>query len=225
MFKVKAQYDNGIEIKAHSDPEPYMDFPIIEGGYQRYHKLNPDDLVIDGGAYIGMFTIYAMKAVGTKGRVLAFEPDMHNYISCKNNLYLNGLSDKDLFKEGLWEEKDTLKFDASHDAEATFCCFKNNSKVNLQDIPVIDLDTKLTDLQIPLDTVDFIKLDVEGAEVPVLKGAKSILLESDVKLAVATYHVVYNRPTYIDVEKYLKKLGFKVKTGCKEHLTTYAWKE
>ena len=67
-------------------------------------------------------------------------------------------------------------------------------------------------------------MDIEGAEFEAINGAKKTLLNNRVNLAIASYHIVKVKKTYAGVEKMLKSLGFRVKTGYPVHLTTYASK-
>ncbi|MEM3406001.1 MAG: FkbM family methyltransferase [Candidatus Pacearchaeota archaeon] len=61
--------------------------------------LKKGDIVIDAGAYIGLFTLYASKKVGKNGLVIAYEPDPENYKNLLENIKLNKCKNVKLIKE------------------------------------------------------------------------------------------------------------------------------
>jgi hypothetical protein len=73
--------------------------------------------------------------------------------------------------------------------------------------------------------VDFLKMDVEGAEIEILKGARRTLREKAPHLAIATYHVVRGRQTREEVERILRRLGYETKTIFWPETITLAWKK
>jgi hypothetical protein len=76
------------------------------------------------------------------------------------------------------------------------------------EVEVDTLDNILQDLQV--DKVDFIKMDIEGAEIEALAGMENTLESCQaLKLAVAAYHRVRGEPTYKTVIPYLQQKGFK----------------
>lgn len=74
-------------------------------------------------------------------------------------------------------------------------------------IKVDTMDNILKDLKI--DKVDFITMDIEGAEIEALEGAKETLRNNDVKLAIASYHKIDGQPTYKTIIPMMEKIGFK----------------
>ncbi len=186
-------------------------------GYLQHYSLKSGDIVIDAGAYEGTFTIYAAKAVGKDGLVIAFEPDSENYRRLRENIDLNELKNVIVVNKALWERKAILKFNDKHTAGASFF-FNASSHIN--EIEVVSLDEELGRLGIR--KVDFIKMDVEGSEVKVLEGARNTLAGSNVSLAIATYHIVNEEETCEEVEVKLRGLGYDAVTAFPEHKTTYA---
>lgn len=71
------------------------------------------------------------------------------------------------------------------------------------------LDNILSDLG--LSHIDFIKIDAEGAEVEILKGASHVLSSPNIKLAVAAYHLLPDgRAEFPEVKSYLTQRDFKI---------------
>lgn len=189
-------------------------------GYLAGYTLSRGDVVIDAGAYIGEFTLYAAKAVGAEGKVIAFEPDSCVYKRLIANIELNGLENVIAVNKGLWSKNGVLKFVGDSIKGYSFMLSGRDSLA--QDVSVVSLDSELERLNIP--RVDFIKADVEGAELELIKGAVKTLGARLPSLAIASYHTIDGRKTCFDLEKMLTSLGYSCQTSHPRHLTTYAKK-
>ncbi len=185
-------------------------------GYLRHHDLAPGDIVVDAGGYEGTFSIYAAKAVGETGRVIVFEPDTGNCQKLQENVLLNGLTNVIIINKALWREDTMLKFNDKHTAGSSV--FFNASQYT-RDVEAVALDSELSRLGIT--RVDFIKMDVEGSEVPALEGAVHTLATNDVNLAIASYHIVNGEQTFTSVEDTLREFGYDAQTEFPQHKTTY----
>ena len=84
------------------------------------------------------------------------------------------------------------------------------------------MDYELKKLRIP--KINFLKVDVEGAEIDLLKGAEKILRQSDAKISIASYHILNGKMTCFDIERILRSYGYRTKIGNRKHLTAYGWK-
>jgi len=190
-------------------------------GYLARYEIRMGDVVVDGGAYTGTFAMIAANMVGDEGKVIAFEPDTENHKRLLANIKLNGLKNVIVIPKGLWSSDTKLPFRDAHDPGSSFI-FDEPGGDSIIDLPVVSLDRELERLGI--EKVDFIKMDVEGAEVEAIKGAKNILAKSDAKLAIASYHIVGGRETSFELEKLLGNMGYRADTSYPEHKTTYAFK-
>ncbi len=76
-----------VTLKFHTNPY-YFDWSANEG-YLMDYLPKPGDIVVDGGAYMGTFTLVASKLVGQTGKIIAFEPDPVNYEKLLENIGLN----------------------------------------------------------------------------------------------------------------------------------------
>jgi len=199
---------------------PHSDLLALDD-YERHYNLKKDDVVVDAGAHIGVFTIIASKLVGDEGKVIAFEPDTENYKKLLKNIKLNKLKNVITSKKGLWSKKTKLKFSDEH-TNASSIFFDKTVTKNIIEIPVVSLDEELKKLKIK--KLDFIKMDIEGAEIEAIKGSKNILKTSSPKIAIASYHLVDGKETCFELEKLFKTLNYKAKTEKANHLTTYASK-
>jgi FkbM family methyltransferase len=206
--------------------EPFYELRSPIPGYFKYYQLKKGDIVIDAGAYVGVFAIIAAKLVGEEGKVFAFEPDKKICEELQQNIKRNQIKNIAIIQKGLWSEDTELKFSDTGDggilAESRFMVSdtKNDATTSLK-VTTIDNFVK----EHSLDRINFIKMDIEGAEIEALKGSINTLKDSDVKLAIASYHEVDGKKTSHEVEKLLHKCGYDAKTTYSMHFTTYGYKK
>lgn len=200
-------------------PEKLIPMGEMKGYLQKY-EINEGDVVIDAGAYVGEFTLLASILVGSKGKVISFEPDPKNYGILSNNIKNYALSNVLVLNKGLWSEDKVLCL-KMYDMASTFIDI--DAPWPVADITVVSLDNELQRLGI--SKVDFIKMDIEGAEIEAIKGSKGILTNNNVKLAIASYHLLNNEKTHFRLEKLLPELGYSAETVFAGQLLTYASKK
>lgn len=140
-------------------------------------------------------------------KIYAFEPDPDNYKICLERKIRHHLEQIELLPLGAWSERTSLWFDAvgngvSHVCEAGGCC-----------ISVIPID----DVADPTEQITMIKMDIEGAELEALKGAKETIQRDKPKLAVCIYH----RPEdMVEIPLYIKQLVPDYKLYIRHHSNT-----
>jgi len=134
-------------------------------GYMLRHALRRGDIVVDGGAFHGSFTVLAAKLIGPEGRVLAFEPDGRNRAVLRENIELNGLDNVSIVPKGLWSEDRRMGFceygeDYSAVSPAELRCSVNERHEVNGEIEMASLDKELE--RWGIDRLDFLKMDIEG---------------------------------------------------------------
>lgn len=162
------------------------------------HLLRKDDLMLDIGANIGSYTILAGAEVGAK--CFAFEPIPETFRCLIDNVNINGIYEKvKCYNIGLADKNGILKFTSNLNT-TNHVVFNTSSikNVDIIDVPVRKLDTIVSGCD-PL----LIKIDVEGFELQVLKGADEIL-KSKSLLAVIIETFGKN-----NLDKQMSKYGFK----------------
>ena len=148
------------------------------------NEIKPNDVVIDIGAHIGYFTLLFAMLVGPNGKVFSFEPEPKNFELLKKNIEINNhhnvvteskiVSDKN--------KKCTLyTFETSSGANRIYKPHENTNSKPIE-VDSISLDEYFKNSEF-LKKIKFVKIDVEGAELLVLKSMKSIFQENnDIKL-------------------------------------------
>ena len=168
---------------------PYLvknPFIIREGPYEKNRvKLEPGDVVIDAGAYLGIFSIFASKKIGPNGKVYAFEPISENYQLLEKTIKLNKAKNIEIIPYALGKKEGLLPMaieDGSFNASSGF--FKKGNKKRI--VKQISLDEFIE--QRKISKIDFIKADIEGMERELLFGAQKTIKEFKPRLSICTYH-------------------------------------
>lgn len=134
--------------------------------YLDFAELSPGQTVLDLGAYSGLSAMAFKQAVGAAGQVVAVEADIENYSIAQKNLQVYNTKTSniiDLVHAAIWTHNDGVDF-GSESAMGSFVA-ELNSKVNRgvkNLVPSLTL-SKLCE-EYNLDSIDFIKCDIEGAE-------------------------------------------------------------
>ena len=140
-----------------------------EHALREYFMKHAKGDFIDVGANIGLYTVMMARKLDRDSSVIAFEPDRSNFEILKVNVHLNGIGNVRLHKLGLWREEGELPLfaDPKNPAVKSRLTLKPTQTLNGQVVQVDTLDhiMETGDVQCNL-----IKIDVEGAEVEVLKG-------------------------------------------------------
>ena len=121
----------------------------------------------------------------------------------KKNIEVNDLNNVIIVSKGVWSERTTRKLFLRGLGGHSFL----RRSESYDDINLDTLDNILKDLII--EKINFIKMDIEGAEIEALKGANTTL-EKKTNLAISGYHEINGNPTYKAIISLLKKKGFSV---------------
>ena len=148
-----------------------------------------DEIIVDAGCYDGTTAKQFLQWGGGKvKKIYSFEFDPVNAAKCEENL--KDLLDKvTLIKKGTWDKDETLYVDTLGTSGSS-ALRKGNEKVYLTTIDSVVNDERVT----------FIKMDVEGAELKSLIGAKNTIIKNKPRLAICVYHKpedIYEIPEYI----------------------------
>src|SRR5579871_5925640 len=146
--------------------------------------LQPGMTVLDVGAHHGLYTLLASRRVGSSGRVIAFEPSPRERRRLAQHLRINRSGNVDVQPCALGDHAgsaDLFLVEGIHDWCNSLRLPNIEEETSRVPVEVRRLDDVLETLGRP--RVDFIKLDVEGAELGVLRGARQ-LLRGDVRPAI-----------------------------------------
>lgn len=191
-------------VQLHAHPLDLLNVFLLEQYAYRKGQgglgARPGDIVIDGGGCWGDTALYFAERVGSGGGVHCFEFVPENLRILKLNLALNhGLEARvRLVPSALWARSgEHLPY--SGEGPATSVTTQLNSGAGA--VPTVALDDYVRELELP--RVDFIKLDIEGAELQALQGAEDTLRRFRPRLAIALYHRLAD---FVDIPRYLEGL-------------------
>ena len=215
---------------------PYLSFYQI-GGYLREGKwiLEPGMSVVDAGACLGEFALYASAKVGPRGRVFLMEPDPDNLRLLDYIFSLNGgkPANLEVIDQGLWDKSGVLKFEAGYGQRSALTEMGtppqtstpspggvNEQKPKLITVKVMSIPD-LVD-RFSVDRLDFVKMDIEGAEIEAVHGARPVMDSLKPRFAIASYHMRNGTKTADILINMFYEYKYNVRIGFTEHLTTYA---
>jgi FkbM family methyltransferase len=185
-----------------------------------YRNVRPKkgDIVFDIGANIGTTSLLFSKYVGKSGMVYAFEPVTWKAI--EKNLIENNISNIKVIPKGVSDASYETEIEISDFCVDSSICKAHNNYSSKQKIKVISLDDFIKDLN--LEKIDFINMDIEGAEELALRGSKMLIEKYHPKWSISSYHFdQQNQPQHIKLVMLLKEYGYIIKEIESSHI--YAW--
>ena len=165
------------------------------------------DIVIEGGIDNGNTTLSISTAIGSKGKIYAFEPLKSSYEKLVDNIKLR----KDnitIYNEGLYSSEKTL-FLSQQGAGSRV---SNEASPHNEECKLCSIDNKFS------EKIDLIKLDIEGSELEALKGAQKTIKTYKPKLQISVYHQPADQ--FVEIIDFILSLdcNYKIELG---HHTPY----
>ena len=158
------------------------------------YLLRTGDTVIDGGAHIGYITLLAASCVGKSGAVHSFEPVMSTHAALAANVARNRATNVHLNRVALGPTAGTLELELPIDPDGSGILAWGATAIRVgrgtvERVPMVTLDEYADGAR--LRSIDLLKLDLEGAELGALAGARGLLARR------AVTHVVCELNTYL----------------------------
>lgn len=198
---------SGDEMAKLYSPDQYFAIP-------EFCKIRTDEVFVDAGAFCGdIVDTYVSRRLGLFGKIYAFEPGRRQYAAMQ-------IRTERLRKEWALDDEQIICINAAVGEKNGFCSFTTvedniaTSRINMlaneneNSIPIYQLDKYID------GKADFIKADVEGSELALLKGSKNIIKEYRPKLAVCLYHTPFD---LFEIPEYIKKLVPEYHMEVKHH--------
>jgi FkbM family methyltransferase len=144
--------------------------------------------VVDAGAHIGVYALLFSRLVGPTGRVVAFEPDSSTADRLEANIERNDCTNVRVYRLALGERETRLALNVTTDpGYSSFGTPVRAATVERRQlVPVVPLD--LFCEREGITRIDLLKIDVEGHEIPVLRGAARMVREGCIGAAVVEYN-------------------------------------
>ena len=180
--------------------------------------LVPNMVVLDIGANIGEISLLAAKRVGTHGWVYAFEPMDNIANKLTQHIELNHFTQVEIHRCALGNESNNQmpiysscgqQVKDKHEGLGSLYC-KDNQEQPIQYVELITMDIWVTQHS-DIHRIDLIKIDIEGAELACLQGAKETLKNFKPKIIIEIQDFSAERADYkaTDIIDLLSELGYE----------------
>lgn len=185
--------------------------------------INSGDSVVDIGAHEGFFSLFLAQRVGSAGHIYSFEPNPENLFFLEKNIKINKQKNIKIFTVAVGNKKEQLTFYYSDNLGAWGSLIDYwHDTDKKRKVEVDRLDNLLKERQKPLD---FIKIDTEGNEFNVLKGAEKVISQDHPHLCVEvslSFWSVENE-SLNNLFDLLKNKGYKLFVLSGDQLVPYFW--
>src|SRR5215208_72624 len=168
------------------------------------------DIVVDIGAHMGRYTIISSKRVGANGKVVAIEAHPGNFEMLKSNIKLNQLTNVIPLNYAAYSKETKINLYLP-EVESGYTIYNTimSNRARTED-KFVEVSANTLDYLLQLNEitdVNWVKIDVEGAEFEVLKGASNVLSKSkDIALLIE----VHGKDTYEPIIESLRSYNFKI---------------
>jgi len=179
---------------------------FVERPYVKHLLLPPNPTVVDVGAYIGDFSLYAAKYLNAN--VIAYEPTRENFTMLQTNVERNGLLDKIRLVNKAVGVSESLVLNTWIDGDEVHVSAYQYPKAEKRTISCESLEGILK--KIPERKIDLLKLDCEGGEYDILEFASASTFDA-IRHIVFEWHRIdgYEKRLYSVLER-LKQAGYTV---------------
>jgi FkbM family methyltransferase len=186
-----------VGVRMHTHPLAVHEFFELEQYAYRPGRVTPEpgDVAIDGGGGWGDTALWLAYRVGSGGRVLCAEVDEANRKLIATNVALNPelAARIEVLPRALWSASgESVEYAVAGPSSSLVRTVRSEHHARVETVRVDDLG---------LERLDFLKLDVEGAELAALQGAEETLRRFRPKLAIAAYHDpddLVDLPAFVD---------------------------
>jgi len=168
------------------------------------HFLHYGDLFLDVGAHIGFISCVVARFVGDSGFVYAVEPNPETYKILRENIRINNLENISALEVALGAEVGKARiYNNADKAVASLIRPKDFNEESGKKVTVTTIDTLMENRITRIPTL--IKIDVEGFELEVLKGARNLLSSPEAPMLCVEYE--QNRGNRSEIYKFITSIN------------------
>jgi len=208
---------SGMKLRLPKIDEPTCHTCIKDVISYFIRPINMSGLVIDAGTWPGDYATVAAKMLNGHGHVWSFEPNTEKREIISQTLELNNIRNVELFPYALSNANGYSPF-IQNGVGSRFTCFADSLHQGPEDtVETVTLDDFCNGTRI-----SHIKMDIEGAEIMSLDGAIDSIRRYLPSLSIASYHVVDQKQTRVELTKRLEAIGYNVETPKQFHQITFA---
>jgi FkbM family methyltransferase len=192
----------------------YWSFHPVEGAeFELLRRWTRDAAILgDIGANLGAFSI-ALARLAPRARVLCFEPIPNTFQLLEQNVRENNLGNVTCFARAVCDEIGTVRF-TNQDAGSAINSLVSAGSADparTVEVPAITLDQFCDEQRI--SGFDFLKIDAEGAEPRILRGAQQLFRQKRIKAAlieVCSYWLQAGGSNAVELAEQIRSLGYEL---------------
>lgn len=166
-------------------------------------EVNKGDIVLDIGANIGFYTLIFAELVGEEGKVFAFEPDPDNFDLLRKNVRVNSYKNVVLVQKAASNKTGKLKLYLSEDNKGDHRIYDPHDGRRFIEIESVQLDDYFRNYD---SKIDFVKMDIQGAEGLVLQGMANLLEKNKNMTILTEFSPMALKGAGTDPKQYLRLL-------------------
>lgn len=165
------------------------------------HIPRKGDIIIDCGAYIGLYSIISSKLCGNDGKIISIEPNPTVFDHLRRNIQLNNIENVILFNIALADRKSEMEFFIPKRSAAGSTFYQEHlSLQKVKEYNRIVVKAMTLDKLIKMEKsshINIVKIDVEGAELLVLRGGQNALKSKKIDKLIVEIHKTINTPNKV----------------------------
>lgn len=196
--------EKGVNKAQIIDELPFADWVIREQYFDEVIALEREETFVDAGVFDCGTDIDFIARCPDYKEIIAFEPDPMQYSNCLDRIQVCQMHDITIHNVGLWNEKGTLPFLVGG----------ASSRVSDNGTIMVQLDALDHILS---EGASYIKMDIEGAELKALEGARNTIVNYKPKLAICVYH---KPEDIIEIPLYIHKIVPEYRFYLRHHSKT-----
>jgi FkbM family methyltransferase len=159
--------------------DPVLSSALAFGIYENYETdvfrayCKEGATIVDVGANVGLYAVVAAVRVGKAGRVIAVEPHLESFQYLMKSIAVNGLTQVKAFNVAVGDRSCSVPLYLTDDNKADSRIYSTDGRRENVTVQMVELDQLLAENGI--ETVDVIKMDIQGAEALALRGMSQVL--------------------------------------------------
>jgi len=207
---------HNLEFYFQNNKDDFKGITMRENNIIDLFRPRQGETVVDIGAHIGKYSIIASKYVGQSGKVIAIEAHPGNLEVLNRNIKLNGLTNVIALNYAVYSRETKIKlYLPGQESHYTIYNTIMSSRQNAREDTFVEVNANTLDNLLEQNgishEVNWMKIDVEGAELEVLKGASKILSKSkNIAILLEVHNIENGKNLYEPIMDLLEKHNFKV---------------
>jgi len=189
-------------------------------------NIKKGDIVLDLGAFIGYYTLVFARIVGPEGKVYAFEPNPENFAILKRNVEYNGYKNVVLINKAVSNKNGKLQFFLSklNEGAGSLKVMYDKELGSENETKTIEIESVKLDDYFKTGKINFIKMDIEGAEYLALLGMQNMIRRSPNIKMMVEYQPLTLSASGVQPHKLISlidELGFKIHNSQDKDIGSY----